>query len=622
MIRKISVLFLVTAVGLAFVSNASSSTDNWKSPKVVLKGQLPGPNLASGDRPVVQQTFNVVSGEVTNLRVLLGGGRKLIRHDCDGTPGDEALEVIFAKDIGYPDMTLHSALSSDEGSSWGVVGPISWDATQFRDRSHCIAFCNNLTYIGYQEAASTPSGNSMLFFTSDLFKCLQAFNPFTVVTDSTLLYDEYFLQQAMTSAGEFCNVYQSFIDYNIGNPYTTYVRYSEDSGTTWSDYINITDNIGTDGFDMAGMDGALSMDADGDFVAALAMVALDSAWAAANGFLYARTYPAYTQSTDGGDTWSDLQLVLGNVGSEYPHGHTADPVFNATINYIGGVQDVGYTAFNNLQDNVAVTSDGLAHLTYTLEDSGVGYVAVFHTLVDNGVITNEYVGFEEQPVLEGESGVGALPSITEADDGHVVVGWTEFMQGTGGGSGDICLNVIPVGEVAGTGPVNVTQTVGGDETYQRIADKTVPTGNPEQWYIDWLFTYYDPVNGPGNAVDTTLWHLQATYSYSGPGIEDDDTKGPGLPKMAALGQNYPNPFNPTTSISYSLSEKGRVVLEIMNLRGQHVATLVDGVREAGSHSITWDGKNGFGHTVSSGIYFYRLRTDGGFNATKKLVLLK
>lgn len=616
MIRKISVVFLLIAVGFAFASNASSSADNWKNPKRVLERKLLGPTLESADRVVPQQTYNVVATDVLNLRVLLGGGRKLIRHDCPDYP--DALEAVYTLDTpaGYNDMVIHSAISSDQGVTWSPVGPLSWNVAEFRDRSHCIAYQNDLTHIGYQEAGSNPgNGGSMVFFTSDIFGCLQAFNPFTQVTDAPAAdsLDEYFLQQSMSGS----NVYWSFADFNHGSPYNTYFRSSTDAGATWSDYLNVTATIGTDGFDMAGMDGALSMDSDGNFIAALAMVGLDAAWADANGFLSTVSYPAYTQSTDGGATWSDLKLVWGNDGSQYPRGHTGDPVFDAMLHYIGGVQDLAFTAFNNVQDNVAITSDGLVHLTYTMNDTTVGYAGVFHTLVDNGTMNHDFIGFTEDPNLSGISGVAFMPSISEGDDGHVVVGWTEFDQGAAG-AGDICFALIPAGDYIAEDPVNVTNTTGADETYQRIVDRTVPTGNPDEWYIDWLFLYYA---SDGNAADTTLWHLQATYNYQ-VGIEDDDTKGPGIPKVASLGQNYPNPFNPTTAITYALAEKGRVVLEVMNLRGQRVATLVDGVKEAGLHSITWDGKNNLGHTVSSGIYFYRLRTDSGFSETKKMVALK
>jgi DNA-binding beta-propeller fold protein YncE len=94
-----------------------------------------------------------------------------------------------------------------------------------------------------------------------------------------------------------------------------------------------------------------------------------------------------------------------------------------------------------------------------------------------------------------------------------------------------------------------------------------------------------------------------------------------LPGTFALHQNYPNPFNPTTMIKYSIPEHGRVVLEVFNLLGQSVATLVDEVQPAGSHEVTWDATANDGSGVASGMYFYRLTT-GAHSESKKMVLLK
>ena len=80
--------------------------------------------------------------------------------------------------------------------------------------------------------------------------------------------------------------------------------------------------------------------------------------------------------------------------------------------------------------------------------------------------------------------------------------------------------------------------------------------------------------------------------------------------------NFPNPFNPTTEISFSLPWASHVKLEIFNVMGQKVATLVDGRREAGEHVVQWDGS-----AVASGVYLYRLQT-GDFVDTKKMILLK
>ncbi len=94
-----------------------------------------------------------------------------------------------------------------------------------------------------------------------------------------------------------------------------------------------------------------------------------------------------------------------------------------------------------------------------------------------------------------------------------------------------------------------------------------------------------------------------------------------IPASFALHQNYPNPFNPTTEISFSLPEASTVKLDIFNLLGQHVITLVDNAREAGTHSVVWNGTDSFGRHVSSGVYFYRFQA-GDFVKAKKMMMLK
>ncbi len=88
-----------------------------------------------------------------------------------------------------------------------------------------------------------------------------------------------------------------------------------------------------------------------------------------------------------------------------------------------------------------------------------------------------------------------------------------------------------------------------------------------------------------------------------------------------LFQNYPNPFNPSTTIEYMVGEESPVEIVIFNVKGQRIRTLVSDTNAPGRHRVAWDGRNDRGVTVSTGMYFYRLRV-GSFSAVKKMLLLR
>ncbi|KAA3606535.1 MAG: T9SS C-terminal target domain-containing protein [Calditrichaeota bacterium] len=90
-----------------------------------------------------------------------------------------------------------------------------------------------------------------------------------------------------------------------------------------------------------------------------------------------------------------------------------------------------------------------------------------------------------------------------------------------------------------------------------------------------------------------------------------------------LGQNFPNPFNPETEITYQIPKKSFVTISIFNLQGQLVRELVKKRKAQGTYKVSWDGTDESGNRVSSGIYFYQLKTgNGDFTQTKKMLLLK
>jgi hypothetical protein len=95
----------------------------------------------------------------------------------------------------------------------------------------------------------------------------------------------------------------------------------------------------------------------------------------------------------------------------------------------------------------------------------------------------------------------------------------------------------------------------------------------------------------------------------------------GLPQGFELSVNYPNPFNPQTHIDYGLAQSSRVVIQIYDLGGHLVQTLVDKDQAAGRYSATWNGRTANGQTVASGVYLIHMKA-GAFHATRRISLVK
>ena len=89
-----------------------------------------------------------------------------------------------------------------------------------------------------------------------------------------------------------------------------------------------------------------------------------------------------------------------------------------------------------------------------------------------------------------------------------------------------------------------------------------------------------------------------------------------FPEEFNLSQNFPNPFNPVTKIKFTIAEEGLVTLKVYNLLGQQIATLLNNELKSGAYNVDFNGTN-----LSSGVYFYTIRTNS-YSATKKMILLK
>ncbi|MFQ5639276.1 MAG: carboxypeptidase regulatory-like domain-containing protein [bacterium] len=130
------------------------------------------------------------------------------------------------------------------------------------------------------------------------------------------------------------------------------------------------------------------------------------------------------------------------------------------------------------------------------------------------------------------------------------------------------------------------------------------------------FSAAEPLQVSGGTVEVN-------FSLNPKTVTDvPDRLNPTIPQTVELYGNYPNPFNPATRISFGLPAQMHVKLRIFNLLGQEVAQLVDQVLGAGVHNVNWDGRNKFGQTMPSGIYFYILQAGSQRFAVNKMTLMK
>ena len=144
---------------------------------------------------------------------------------------------------------------------------------------------------------------------------------------------------------------------------------------------------------------------------------------------------------------------------------------------------------------------------------------------------------------------------------------------------------------------------------------------------DQVTFYLGLANLPGTSMDPELLNVVCGYpdednpvavSTSAVGIDGNET----IPDEFALNQNYPNPFNPSTQISFDVPQGGEhIMLNIYNILGQNVSTLVNGVMNPGTYTMEWNATDEAGNPVASGIYFYELRSSS-FTARKKMLLIR
>ena len=155
-------------------------------------------------------------------------------------------------------------------------------------------------------------------------------------------------------------------------------------------------------------------------------------------------------------------------------------------------------------------------------------------------------------------------------------------------------------------------------TYELTEGETLPST---------VTFYLSLANLPGTSMDPELLNVVCgfpdeanpiTVSTSALGVDDNES----IPDYFALHQNYPIPFNPSTQISFDVPQGAEhIMLNVYNILGQNVSTLVNGVMNPGQYTMEWNATDEVGNPVASGIYFYELRS-ASFTARKKMLLIR
>ncbi len=171
---------------------------------------------------------------------------------------------------------------------------------------------------------------------------------------------------------------------------------------------------------------------------------------------------------------------------------------------------------------------------------------------------------------------------------------------------------------SGGSQLNAITTFGNKYAWAVGSDKIYYYSNRGVNWISQNFTPYSYLQQVRCADSVNVWVLgdRKLYRTSSGGVTSVDNEVNLFPERFSLFQNFPNPFNPSTVISYQIPVNSNVTLEVYDILGREVATLVNEEKPAGSYEAQF-----YGDGLTSGIYFYRIKA-GSYTETKKMILLK
>jgi len=296
--------------------------------------------------------------------------------------------------------------------------------------------------------------------------------------------------------------------------------------------------------------------------------------------------------------------------------------------YAVGDYDLDITNSEFLGDDVGVYVENnygegtIANCTFEDNDTGIWYYASYAPQIEECVITGNAVGVQ----LDSYSSISILHCINSSSyDGNI----------TSNTTGVLCVDYSSPALYQCNISSNVTGVWGWGESapnlmngQNKLMSNSKHIRNSTQGLtIDAQGNYWSTNTGSPNYYPQTA-NISGSVDYSGALTSGPNpvSRWPGPtvtpPKLVTgLGRAHPNPFNPTVAIPYTLAEAKDMEIQIYDVSGRLVRTLVHGAQERGEHSVTWDGSGERGVPAASSVYFVRMRA-GAYFATQKIVLLK
>ena len=274
-----------------------------------------------------------------------------------------------------------------------------------------------------------------------------------------------------------------------------------------------------------------------------------------------------------------------------------------------------YTADYGLERfNVGVSTTGTAPADFTII-SGAPYEEA--PADDYAQFSYDLSAYAGQNVYVGIQCVSSDAFVFMVDD--VVVGPADADAGIAYNTNTAVMGhasrEIGVAQAITTPAVENTRALTGYNVY--MGTTQVATNISEMSYA-----FTGLVNGQSYTVGVSAQYdegesdvVEVTFTYNGTGTPN------GVVAATALKGNYPNPFNPSTEIFFSMKETGKLVIDVYNVKGEKVKTLINGTVQAGDNSIEWNGTDDSNRAVSSGVYFYKMKSNN-FESAKKMIMMK